>query len=95
MVSRPTNKLTELVAIALQYKLGQKSPPKIIAKGKGDLADQIISIAQEQGIKIEKNEELASILALLEIGETIPIETFAVVAEIISYIYKSSSNKLS
>ena len=88
------NKLTDLVAIALQYRSENRSPPKIVASGKGSVAQTILDIAKREGIAIEKNEELASILALLEVGDVIPIETFAVVAEIISYIYKKANRSI-
>ncbi len=85
---KKNNKVIDLVAVALKYKAKDKSLPTIIASGKGELAKNIIDIGKNEGILIEKNEELAGILSLLEIEDTIPIETFAVVAEIISYIYQ-------
>lgn len=76
---------TELLAIALTYD--EKSPPKVVAKGKGEIATEIIKIAKDNNIPIHNNKELAAILSLLEIDDVIPKEAFLAVAKIIAYIY--------
>lgn len=75
-------------AIAIRYKKDQDKVPIISAKGKGEIAKQIIKIAKENNIVIQKDEHLANNLVELDINSQIPIEAFAAVAEILNYVYK-------
>lgn len=75
-------------AIALKYEMGEDDAPKIIAKGKGEIAAQIIKIAKENGIEIKKDSNLTEILDALEIDDFIPLEAYTAVAEILRAIYK-------
>ena len=63
--------------------------PVVLAKGAGEIAQKIIKIAEENGIEIRKDADLLQILKAVDINEEIPVEAFAAVAEIISYIYQS------
>lgn len=72
-------------AIALEYEIGDVAP-KVIASGKGYLAEKIISAAGEHDIPVHKDEKLAKNLAELEIGEYIPKELYQVVAEVLVYV---------
>lgn len=72
-------------AIALEYEAGD-SAPKVIASGKGYLAEKIIETAGEHEIPVYKDEKLTKNLEDLEIGEYIPKELYQVVAEILVYV---------
>lgn len=72
-------------AVALGYEPGDKAP-RIIAAGKGELAQRIIDRAQQADIPLHKDEKLAKTLSKLEIGETIPPELYEVVAEILVFV---------
>lgn len=72
-------------AIALSYD-SKEEAPRIIASGKGYLADKIILQAQESGIPLHKDAPLAQTLSKLEIGEAIPPELYEVVAEILVFV---------
>ena len=74
-----------LVAIALQYK-AEEGVPKIIAKGYGDIAFKMIEFAKNNGIQIRSDQELATMLAVLDINDFIPYEAYKVVAEIIHQV---------
>lgn len=82
------NKYNTKSAVALGYNEQEDQAPKVIAKGKGDLAEQIIAIAKKNNILIHKDKELTQMLSVLEINSHIPLEAYSVVAEILSYIYK-------
>jgi flagellar biosynthesis protein len=82
----------DLLAIALEYEMSKDMAPKVAATGKGHIASQIIAIARENNIKIHKDSELAQILSLLDIDSIIPVEAYAAVAEILSYIYRTNAN---
>ena len=79
-------------AIALGYELGKDSAPRVLATGKGVIAEKIIQKAKDHNIPIKKDEELIKILSLLEIDEVIPLEAYSAVAEILSAIYKYNNN---
>ncbi|MCK4308261.1 EscU/YscU/HrcU family type III secretion system export apparatus switch protein [candidate division WOR-3 bacterium] len=74
-------------ATALQYKSKKDKAPKVIAKGRGRVADEILKIARKHNIPIQENEELVSALLMLDIGEFIPEELYPVVAKILAFIY--------
>ncbi len=79
-------------AVALGYKHGIDTAPKILAVGKGEIAEKIIQKAKENNIPIKKDKELIKILSLLEIDQIIPLEAYSAVAEILSVIYKYNKN---
>ena len=72
-------------AVALQYEVGEEAP-KIIASGKGHIAERILDVAKEEKIPIHKDAPLAGTLSKLEIGDYIPQELYEVVAEILVYV---------
>lgn len=75
----------EKSAIALEYE-AEDIAPKVIASGKGYLAEKIISAADEHEIPVHKDARLAKSLEDLEIGEYIPRELYQVVAEVLVYV---------
>ena len=82
------------IAVALEYEHGVDPAPKIIATGKAELAEKIIELARANGIEIRQDQELAEILSVLDIDSLIPLETYASVAEILSFIYRKNREKL-
>lgn len=78
-------------AIALEYD-PEDAAPKVIASGRGILAEKIIEKAKESDIPIHRDDKLADTLSRLEIGEMIPPELYEVVAEIL--IFVDSMDKL-
>ncbi len=85
---KKNSEVETLLAAALKYDPAIDSAPRLIANGKGELAKKIIEIALKNRIPIKQNPELASIISLIEVGDTIPPEAFLATAEIIAYIYK-------
>jgi flagellar biosynthesis protein len=80
-------------AVALQYEMGKDTAPKVVAKGKGYIADKIIEVAEEHGIPLYKDKELTQVLEALDIDTEIPNELFRAVAEVLAFIYRMN-NKL-
>lgn len=72
-------------AIALQYD-GQGAP-KIVAKGHGELAQEIVALAREHGILIHEDEQLSRLLQQMELGDQIPPELYLLIAELIAFSY--------
>lgn len=74
-------------AVALQYEKGYDAP-KVIATGKGIIAEKIIEKAGQNEVPVYKDEKLAKSLSSLEIGDEIPPELYEVVAEILVFVDK-------
>ena len=74
-------------AVALQYDIKINQAPKVIAKGKGDIAKNIIKIAKQNKIPIQKDEDLIELLSQIDIDKEIPDTMYQAVSEIFSFIY--------
>ncbi|MCH5274495.1 MAG: EscU/YscU/HrcU family type III secretion system export apparatus switch protein [Lachnospiraceae bacterium] len=72
-------------AIALEYNPDEEAP-KVIATGRGALAERIIEKAKESDVPIHRDDKLADTLSRLEIGDMIPPELYEVVAEILIFV---------
>ncbi|MFG6384126.1 MAG: EscU/YscU/HrcU family type III secretion system export apparatus switch protein [Lachnospiraceae bacterium] len=72
-------------AVAIAYNPGEAAP-KIIATGKGHVAERIIEKAKEDNIPFYRDDKLAKTLSKLEIGDMIPPELYEVVAEILVFV---------
>ena len=75
-------------AVALRYSPEDGAAPKIVAKGEGFLAAEILKVARENDIPLRHDPALAGALATLDIGQQIPPELFRAVAEILAFVYK-------
>jgi len=77
---------------ALKYVPGEDSAPKIVAIGKGDIADKILEKAKENNVPIYKDETLAHTLSSFNIGDEVPPELYEVVAEILVFVSNLDKN---
>jgi flagellar biosynthetic protein FlhB len=82
VITNPTH-----YAVALEYDRRTMSAPRVVAKGKGFLAQQIKQIARENNIPIMRNVPLAHALMRVELGEEIPEELYDAVAEVLNWVY--------
>ncbi|KKB77414.1 hypothetical protein VW35_14750 [Devosia soli] len=78
------------LAVALQYDQAQDRAPRIVAKGRGLIAEQIVAIAEQNGIVIEANPVLAGALSHIELDDTIPVELYETVAAVIGFVLRQS-----
>ncbi|MDA0239999.1 MAG: EscU/YscU/HrcU family type III secretion system export apparatus switch protein [Proteobacteria bacterium] len=74
-----------------QAQSGTPAMPRIIAKGEGGVAEQILQIAWANDIKVREDADLIDVLAAIDVESDIPIEAFAAVAEILSYVYRANA----
>lgn len=86
------NNIANKTAVALSYEEGDQAP-KILATGKGYVAEKIIEAAQTENVPVHKDEKLAETLSKLEIGDYIPKELYGVVAEILVFVDRVESVK--
>lgn len=75
-------------AVALSYDREKDPAPRISAKGRGPIAEQIIKVAEEHDIPIRQDAALVEILEKIDIDSVIPLEAYTAVAEILNYVYK-------
>lgn len=78
------------LAVALSYQPNQEHAPRVVAKGEGWVARQIIEIAEANNIEVRSDSDLAQILSQVDVDSEIPLEAFTVVAEILSYVYQKN-----
>lgn len=71
---------------ALKYSPDEDGAPKIVALGKGDVAEKILEKAKENNIPVYENEQLAHTLNALNLGDEIPAELYQLVAEILVFV---------
>ncbi len=86
------NQTRQKLAVALQYELGTDAAPRVTAKGKGDVAEKIVEVAESAGVHVEKNEPLAQSLSQLELDQQIPKDLYRAVAEVIGFIMRRAAS---
>ena len=79
-------------AVVLKYDREKSAAPKVVAKGKGYLAEKIVQTAQDSGVPLKENSDLINYLMGLELHEEIPPELYALAAEILSFIYRANQD---
>ncbi len=80
-------------AAALRYTPEKDRAPKVVAKGSGAVAEKIIELARKHGVPIKEDPVLIEILSRLDLFQEIPPAVYAVVAEILAFIYKLNKEK--
>lgn len=80
------NNITQ--AVALQYDEQDNKAPKVVAKGTGLVAGNILSSAKDHGIPVYQNKTLTAMLMAVELDREIPPELYQAVAEVLAYIYR-------
>lgn len=78
-------------AVALKkFGLDESAIPKVVAAGYGHLAEQILQMAFDNGVKVREDKDLAQMLAAIELDSEIPSEALVAIAEILAYVYKAN-----
>ena len=81
------------LAVALLYEKGTTEAPRVVAKGRGLLAERIVALAEKHGVVVETNPVLAEALSGIELDESIPIELYEAVAVVIGYVLRVNSSR--
>ena len=79
-------------AVALAYAQTDAAP-RVVAKGKGLIAEQIIARAQENGVYVHESPELVSLLMQIDLDQRIPPQLYVAVAELLAWIYRLESGR--
>ena len=84
----PTNIAPQRKAVALRYEAERDLAPKVIAKGRGHVAEHILETAQKNAVPVYQDKTLVNMLMALEIDREIPPELYKAIAEVMAYVYK-------
>ena len=83
VITNPTH-----IAVALLYKKNETTAPKVVAKGKGYIAEKIRELARTNGVPLVEDKPLARALFKIDLDAVIPSDLFRAVAKILAYIFK-------
>ncbi len=75
-------------AVAILYDEKESKTPKVVASGKGSIAEKIIETAREAGVHIQEDPNLVELLSKVPIGDDIPVELYQTVAEVLAFVYQ-------
>lgn len=75
-------------AVAILYDESKGAAPKVVASGKGIVAEKIIETARAAGIHIQEDPNLVELLAKIPIGNEIPVELYQTIAEVLAFVYQ-------
>jgi flagellar biosynthesis protein len=92
MKDRSDKKTSRKKAVALRYNAEKETSPKIVGKGAGHLAEKLLELAREHNIPIHEDSDLVNILSKLELNDEIPASTYIVVAEILTFVYRTNKS---
>ncbi len=88
----PENK-TQITAVALAYHHADTAIPKVVAKGRGITAQEIIRRARESDIYVHESAELVALLMQVNLDERIPSQLYIAVAELLAWLYYLEQEK--
>ena len=75
------------LAVALAYAPGDAAP-RVVAKGRGLIAEEIIARAREHGVYVHESPELVALLAQVDLDDRIPPALYLAVAELLAWLYR-------
>ena len=78
-------------AVAIEAGRTPSSLPRVIASGRGHLAEQILRVAFENDVKVRQDEDLVELLAMLDLDHHIPAEAVIAVAEVLARVFEANS----
>ncbi len=79
-------------AVALKYDRKKNRAPRVIAKGRGEIAEKIIEVAKAHNVPLYEDKNLIQILEALDLETEIPPELYRAVAEVLAFIYRLNSS---
>ena len=85
--------MKKLKAAALRYDTQKENAPRLVAKGEGKTAQNIIKIAELHNLPIKKDEDLIELLSNVALDKEVPDALYKAVAEVFSFVYKMSRKK--
>ena len=87
-LNQSTSVVPQRKAVALKYEAERDMAPRVIAKGRGHVAEHILATAQKNAVPVYQDKTLVNMLMALEIDREIPPELYKALAEVMAYVYK-------
>lgn len=75
-------------AVAIKYDVEHDKAPRVVAKGRGHVAENILAAAQKNTIPVYQNKSLVNMLMALELDREIPPELYRTIAQVLAYVYR-------
>ncbi len=75
-------------AVGLQYDPESAGAPRVVAKGRGELAERLLAIAEEHGVPIRRDPDLLQFLTATQVGDEVPEEVYGAVAALIAFLWR-------
>jgi len=80
-------------AVALTYQPKLEAAPKVVARGKGKVAEKIIELAREHNVHIHNDSDLIEVLSQLDLSDEIPSDLYKVISELLAFVYFLNNGK--
>jgi len=80
-------------AVALAYR-ETDAAPRVVAKGRGLIAEEIIARAREHGVYVHESPEMVSLLMQIDLDQRIPPQLYLAVAELLAWLYRLESGNI-
>jgi len=80
-------------AVALAYQAGDVAP-KVVAKGRGLIAEEIIARAKKHGVFVHESKELVALLMQVDLDDRIPPALYRAVAELLAWLYRIENGQI-
>jgi flagellar biosynthesis protein len=80
-------------AAALRYEHGRDRAPRVVAKGRGKVAERIVALAREHNVPMVADRNLIQMLDALDVDTEIPVELYRAVAEVLVFVYRLNEKK--
>ncbi len=77
-------------AVALAHEPKAETRPRVVASGRGAVAEQILQVAFANHVKVREDADLVEVLSAVDVDAEIPLEAMAAVAEILAYVYRAN-----
>ena len=75
-------------AAALRYQHGEENAPRVVAKGRGKIAEKIVALAKTHQVPLVEDRNLVQLLEALDVDTQIPAELYQAVAEVLVFVYQ-------
>mgnify|MGYP003587553798 CR=1 FL=1 len=79
---------TSRKAVALRYNQNQEDAPRVVAKGRGKIAEKIVELAKANHVPLYEDANLVEVLEAMDLKQEIPEELYRAVAEVLAFIYR-------
>ncbi len=84
---------SEPQVVALRYRANQDHAPRVVAKGRGPIAERILQLARAHGIPVRQDRNLVEVLSQLRLDQEIPPAVYQAVAEILAFVYRLAGER--